>query len=107
MNKSYSSNGKSSSKRRRDNIVKNIKTGGSMIMYIGSAGLMTPQIQRAKQNQNGIMGLCTTGAGAILAIGLGNLGSKLLGKAVDKIADFWEDVRPKNNDDEEEEEEDG
>ena len=64
------------------------------MMYIGSAALMLPCIKKARESQNSIMGLCATGAGAILSVGLGNAASKLFNKTVDKIADFWEDVKP-------------
>jgi len=80
--------------RRRSRRIRNIKTGGDLIMYIGSAGLMIPFIKKSQENQNGLMGACTAGAGAIIAIGLGNLTSKLLNKTVDKVVDFWDDVKP-------------
>lgn len=68
-------------------------------MYIGSAGLMIPMIQKAKENQNGIMGVCAGCAGAILSVGLGNLASKILNKTVDKVVDFWDEVKPNKQDD--------
>ena len=80
------------SKRRKR--IQNVKTGGDLIMYIGTAGLLIPMIRKAKENQNGIMGTCAMGAGAILSIGLGNMASKILNKTVDKVADFWDDVKP-------------
>ena len=64
------------------------------MMYIGSASLMIPMIRKAKESQNGIMGTCAMGAGAVLAIGLGNAATKILNKTIDNAIDFWEDVKP-------------
>lgn len=82
--------------RRRQRRIQNVKTGGDLVMYVGSAGLMMPLIQKAKQNQNGIMGLCATGAGAVLSIGLGNIASRILNKTIDKVVDLWDDIKPGN-----------
>ena len=79
---------------KRKKRIQNVKTGGDMMMYIGSAGLIIPMIRKAKESQNSIMGTCAMGAGAVLAIGLGNVASKILNKTIDKAADFWEDVKP-------------
>lgn len=64
------------------------------MMYIGSAGLMIPVIQKSRENQSGVMSVCSTSAGVILALGLGNVASKILNRTIDKIADFWDDVKP-------------
>ena len=64
------------------------------MMYVGAAALMRPVIQRAQQEQNGIMGLCATCAGAVITIGIGNAASKILEKTIDKCVDFWDDVKP-------------
>lgn len=79
---------------RRRKRIQNIKTGGSLMMYIGSAGLMMPMIQKARERQNGVMGLCAAGAGVILSVGLGNVASRIFGKTVDRVVDFWDDVKP-------------
>ncbi len=80
--------------RRRERRIQNVKTGGHLAMYIGSAGLMMPQIQKARESQNGIMGLCAVGAGAVISVGLGGLASKIFDKTVDKVVNFWDDVKP-------------
>ena len=79
---------------RRKKRVKAVKTGGNVVMYVGSAGLMIPMIKRAQENQSGIMGLCAAGAGIVLAVGLGNVASRIFEKTVDKAIDFWDDVKP-------------
>ena len=84
----------------RDTVIKNVKTGGNILMYVGSAALMMPQIQRAKENQNGILGCCATGAGIVLAAGLGGIASSFLNKIVDKAINFWDDVKPKEEEEE-------
>ena len=40
------------------------------------------------------MGICATCAGAVLTIGMGNVASKILEKTIDKVVDFWDDVKP-------------
>lgn len=79
---------------KKEKWIKNIKTGGSLIMHIGSAGLMIPMIRKSRENQSGVMKACSTGAGAVLAMGMGRVASKILSKVVDKAADFWNDVKP-------------
>jgi hypothetical protein len=76
-------------------------------MYIGSAGLMTPIVRNAREQQNGPVSLCSIGAGAVISMGLGALTSKWFGKAVDKVVDFWDDVKPEKNEVSEEEETNG
>lgn len=85
---------KYSSIARRRKRIKNIKTGGDLMMYVGSAGLMMPVIRKAREQENGVMGICAFGAGTVLAIGLGNLASSILNKTIDKVVDFWDDVKP-------------
>ena len=79
---------------RRRKRIKNIKTGGDLMMYVGSAALISPLIRKAQQEQNGVMGICATCAGAVLTIGMGNVASKILEKTVDKVVEFWDDVKP-------------
>ena len=91
--------------RRKDSaLIQGIKTGGDIIMYAGSAGLMIPAIQKAKENQNGILGACAVGAGAIISIGVGNIACNFLHSAIDKVVDFFNDVKPKEK---KEDEDDG
>ena len=98
---------------RRKRYIRNAKIGGDMVMYIGSAALMMPVIQRAREKQSGLMGACATGAGIVLSIGLGSIASRMMEKTVDKVVDFWDDVKPKKTaekqevDDEQEDEENG
>lgn len=92
----------------RSKTIQNVKTGGDLIMYIGSAALTIPHIQKARENQNGLMGACAAGAGAIISIGLGKITSNIFNKVVDKVADFWDGVKtdkPKEEESEEEDEE--
>lgn len=79
---------------RRRKRIQNVKTGGHLAMYIGAAGLMMPQIQKSRENANGIMKLCSLGAGAILSVGLGQIASRLFDSTVDKAVNFWDDVKP-------------
>lgn len=113
MRKYSSKRGESNRDRRdkrvkRDKTIQTIKNGGSLIMYIGSAGLVSPMIQNARKEQNGAMQICTIGAGAVVSMGVGAFASSVFGKIVDKVVDFWDDVKPKKkeNDTEEDDDED-
>ena len=81
--------------RDHNKVVKGVKTGANIAMYIGSAGLVLPLMQNAREKENGILGACTGLAGAILSIGLGKLGSTISDSIIDKVVDFWDDVKPK------------
>ena len=76
-------------------------------MYIGTAALAMPLIQKAREKNNGLMGTCALGAGAIISIGLGKMASNIFNKTVDKVVDFIDDVKPadKKKDDTSEDEE--
>jgi len=77
----------------RDKIIRNIKAGGDLMMYIGSAGLMSQCVRRARDGHNPAMNACIYASGTVLSLGLGRIASKWLEKAVDDIVDFIEDVR--------------
>jgi len=79
---------------KREKLIKNIKRIGSVVMYIGAAGLASPMVRKARETENGAMGICSTGAGVVLSVGAGKLASDIFGKIVDKTADFWNDVKP-------------
>lgn len=93
------------SKMDREKIIKDVKIGGDILMYVGSAGLVKPHIQKAKENENGLLGSCSTGAGIILSAALGSVASGVFNKVVDKVVDFWDDVKPKEETEIEEESE--
>lgn len=65
-------------------------------MYIGSTAMIIPAIQKARQNNNFLMGTCAIGAGAIISMGLGKIASGIFNRAVDKVVDFCDDVKPKS-----------
>ena len=80
--------------QRRKRRIRNAKVAGDTMMYIGCAGMMQPFIQRARQEQNGVMRTCITGAGIVLSLGAGRLASNILEKTIDKCVSFWDDVKP-------------
>lgn len=83
---------------REERRVRNVKTGGDILMYVGTAALLRPCIQRAKETNNGLLGGCATLAGAALAIGLGGIASNFLNKIIDKGMSFWDEVKPQDKD---------
>lgn len=87
---------------KRERIIRNVKRGGSVVMYVGTAGLISPMVRKARETQNGAMGICSTGAGVVLSAGIGKLASDIFGKVVDKVVDFWDDVKPQKTSEESE-----
>lgn len=79
---------------KRKKRIQNLKTGGDILMYVGCAGLMMPMMQKAKEKQNSLIGMSAVGAGTILSIGLGKIASDILNRSIDKVVDFWDEVKP-------------
>ncbi len=91
LNTSETTRANANRRRRR---IQNVKTGGDIMMYIGAAGLVAPFVRSAKEKQSPLLQSCVTGAGIILSIALGNFAGKSFEKTVDRIVDFWDDVKP-------------
>lgn len=84
---------------KTNNIVKNIKNGGSMAIYIGTASIMKPIIKQHNQERNAVTKLCSVVSGTVISCGMSHIASKWFGKLVDKVADFIDDVKhPKSKD---------
>lgn len=77
----------------RDKIVSNIKTGGSMAIYVGTASIMKPIIKQHNQDRNAVTKLCTVVSGTVISCGVSHIASQWFGKIVDKVADFIDDVK--------------
>ena len=96
-------NEKSGTSNSREKWIKGIKTGGDLIMYIGSAALATAAIRKAKDyTNNPLMSACATGTGAMLSIGAGKMASNIFNKVVDRTINFIDDVSPKDGEKNEE-----
>lgn len=78
---------------KTSSIVKNIKTGGSMAIYIGTASIMKPIIKQHNQERNAVTKLCSVVSGTVISCGVSHIASKWFGKMVDKVADFIDDVK--------------
>lgn len=89
----------------KDKLVSNIKTGGSMAIYIGTASIMRPIIKQHNQDRNAFTKFCSVVSGTVISCGISSVASKWFGKIVDKVADFVDDV--KNPKSKEEREQDG
>lgn len=82
----------------REKLIKNIKTGGDLMMYIGSAGLMNQYMRKAQEHHNPAMNACIYASSMVLSLGLGRIASKWLEKAVDEVVAFIDDVKkPEKN----------
>ena len=77
----------------KDKIVSNIKTGGSMAIYVGTASILKPIIKQHNQDRNAVTKLCTVVAGTTISCGISHVASQWFGKLVDKVSDFIDDVK--------------
>lgn len=77
----------------KEKLVNNIKTGGSMAIYVGTASIMKPIIKEHNQERNAMTKLCSVVSGTVISCGISHIASKWFGKIVDKVADFIDDVK--------------
>lgn len=77
----------------RTKIINAIKTAGSLMMYIGSAGLMSQFANKAQENHNAVTNGCIFASSAVLSLGMGKLASGWFEKAVDDVTEFIDDVK--------------
>lgn len=78
----------------REKIIKNIKNGGSLVIYVGTASLMKPLIFRDNQERNAVNKFAATASGTVISLGIANYASKFFGKLVDEVDRFIDDIRP-------------
>lgn len=86
---------------KQKKIVTNIKRGGSIMVYVGTASLARPLIAKARENQNGAMQACTIFGGTIISLGIAKKATEWMNQVIDKVADFFDDVKPKKPEKEE------
>lgn len=85
----------------KDKIVNNIKTGGSMAIYVGTASILKPIIKQHNQDRNAVTKLCSIVSGTVISCGISHIASKWFGTIVDKVYDFLDDVKhPKKKEEE-------
>lgn len=83
----------------REKVISNIKTGGSMAIYVGTASIIKPIIKEHNENRNALTKVCSIVSGTVISCGVSHVASRWFGKIVDKVADFVDDVRkPKKKD---------
>ena len=82
-----------SSTSSREKWIRGIKTGGNLLMYIGSAALANS----ASPREGAVMSACATGTSAMLSIGAGKMASGIFNKVVDKAVEFIDDINPKDD----------
>ena len=78
----------------RKKLVRDIKTGGSMAIYIGTASILRPIVKEQNQGRNGFTKLCSIFSGTVISCGISAIASKWFGGVVDKIAEFVDDIKP-------------
>lgn len=79
----------------RNSIIKSIKDGGSLVIYVGTASLMKPYITRDNEERSVVGKVCSTASGAVISLGVANFASKVFGKIVDEVVDFVNDIHKK------------
>lgn len=77
----------------KDKLVSNIKTGGSMAIYVGTASIIKPIIKQHNQDRNAVTKLCSYVSGTVISCGVSHIASQWFGKIVDKVSDFLDDVK--------------
>ena len=83
----------------KEKIVSNIKTGGSMAIYVGTASILRPIIKEHNKERNAMTRFCSVVSGTVISCGVSHIASQWFGKIVDKVADFIDDVKnPKKKD---------
>lgn len=81
----------------RSKVIQNIKNGGSLVIYIGTASLMRPLISKDNENRNAVGKVSAFASGTVISCGIASWASKFFGKMVDGVADFLEDIKPDKN----------
>lgn len=81
----------------RNKIIRNIKDGGTLVIYVGTASLMKPYITRDNAQRGAVGKVCSTVAGATASIGVAEFASRIFNRVVDEVAGFIEDVTKKKN----------
>lgn len=77
----------------KDKLVSNIKTGGSMAIYVGTASILKPIIKQYNQDRNAVTKMCSYVSGTVISCGISHIASQWFGKLVDKVSDFIDDVK--------------
>lgn len=81
------------------NVIKNIKNGGSVAIYIGTASIIRPIVKQHNQERNAVTKLCSVISGTVISCGISKIASKWWNDVVDKVADFIDDVMPAKKED--------
>lgn len=77
----------------RDKIVKKIKDGGALIIYVGTASLMKPYITKDNAERSAVGKVCSIASGATISIGVAGYASRIFNKVVDEVVEFIDDIR--------------
>ena len=78
----------------RSKIIKRIKDGGALVIYVGTASLMKPYITRDNEERSAVGKVCSTVSGTAISFGVAGFASKIFNKIVDEVADFIDDILP-------------
>lgn len=79
----------------KNKLIKSIKDGGSLVIYVGTASLMKPYIVRDNDERSIVGKVCSTASGTVISLGVANFASKVFGKIVDEVSEFIADIRKK------------
>ena len=86
--------------KKQSKIVRNVKRGGTVMVYVGTASLIRPFVAKAREDQNGAMQACAIFGGTILTLGIAQKANEWMNNAIDKVVDFFDDVKPRKKEEE-------
>lgn len=81
----------------KNKIVKSIKDGGALVIYVGTASLMKPYIVRDNDERSSVGKVCGTVAGAAASFGIAEFACRAFNKIVDEVTEFVDDIRGKKS----------
>lgn len=80
----------------KNKIIKRIKDGGALVIYIGTASLMKPYIIRDNEDRSSVGKVCSTASGIAISFGIAEFANKAFNKIVDEVAKFINDISPQS-----------
>lgn len=72
----------------RGKIIKDIKTGGNLAIYIGVPSVVTPIVKERTRDSTPISRICAGFSGMVVSLGISAIAAEWFNTAVDKVADF-------------------
>lgn len=81
----------------KNTIIKRIKDGGALVIYVGTASLMKPYITRDNDERSAVGKVCGTVAGTAASFGIAEFACRAYNRIVDEISEFIGDISGKKD----------